>query len=215
MGSLIAEPVPGLALFPEDLAIASAVAMGPVAYMESALVPGRSLTVNRERPLRTSVPEVPARLIMAEVNQTMELTLPRLTDLEAELEATVVPVSAHSAEALEMEDSRRPTGSVIVDPVVRLVLRHRPDMEDSVDLEVVVMPVSEQARSVQVEMVETLLQLVALEEQMVVKVSLRMDNMELGLAFPVPTMVTVTCKLKCIGNNTEQLFRRKKSSEII
>lgn len=64
-------------------------------------------------------------------------------------------------------------------------------------------------------MVETLLQLVALEGQMEVKVSQRMGNMELGLAFLAPTMVTVTCKLMCIGNNTEKLFRKKKSSEII
>lgn len=64
-------------------------------------------------------------------------------------------------------------------------------------------------------MVETLLQPIVLEEQMEVKASLRKDNMELGLAFPVPTMVTVTCKLMCIGNNTEKLFRTNESSEII
>lgn len=141
MGSLRAEPVPGPGpvLFPVDLAIASAVVMEPVVYMESALVPARSPTVNRERRLRTSVPEEPARLIMAEASRT-EVTLPRLTDLEAELEETVVPALVRSAEAQEMEDLRRLTGSVIVDLAVHLVPHLRLDMED---LEVVVTPVSE------------------------------------------------------------------------
>lgn len=145
MDSLTAEPVPGLVpglvLSPVDLAIVSAVAMEhmAMAYMESVLVPARSPMVNRVRLLRTSVPEVPARLIMAEASRT-EVTLQRLTDLEAELEETVVPASVRSAEALEMEDSRRPTGLEIADLVVHLVLRRRPEMGD---LEEVVSPVSE------------------------------------------------------------------------
>lgn len=143
MGSLRAEPVPGPVLFPVDLVTASAVAMEQVAYKELVSVPARSPTVNRERRLRTLVPEAPARLIMAEASRT-EVALPRLTDLEAELEETVVPASVRSAEPQEMEDSRRPTGSVIADPAVHLVLHRRPDREDLEDLVVVVVtPVSE------------------------------------------------------------------------
>lgn len=142
MDLLTVEQVPGLVHSPVDLVIASEAAMDPVGYKVSVLAPAPSPMANRERRLRISVPEVPVLLIM--VGRTA-VALSRLIDLEVQMEATLVPVSARSAVAREMEltvvaasarsavpqemeDLSRRTGSVAT-VAVHMFQHPRPEME--------------------------------------------------------------------------------------